>query len=280
MKSLFLAAIGATVAFAPMAAACEAADTFPLDGTTVTLEGCGEFSDTCIEAERVLYAYGAYDDGDPTVLNVGILSSPWRMYGPERRIITPEELADQLRPLLKPGMDRVELRGSWAGFTPHGRTTSLAEDLSAHLPSVTVAGPEGFIWFGPEGRVRVTRQSYTKLHGALYTAREGDEVMAAAVTFAAPAMREVLPAEHHGDFLLQQGLTEDMFGLCPGNALMAFEQAAALGNVVGAYNAAVMLLERGETGDLQRARALLVRAAEAGDEPSMALLRRAAIPAT
>jgi len=55
--------------------------------------------------------------------------------------------------------------------------------------------------------------------------------------------------------------------------LAKFEQAADGGDSIGAYNAAVMLLEQPDAGSRERARTLLAKAAGQGDEPSATLLR-------
>jgi TPR repeat protein len=53
--------------------------------------------------------------------------------------------------------------------------------------------------------------------------------------------------------------------LCPEKALRAFEASAGAGNPIGAYNAALMRLERNGAGDRKAALALLRNAAAAGD---------------
>jgi hypothetical protein len=276
MKHLFLAVLGASVTLAPMAAACDAGGTFPLDGTTVVLATCDpDAAAVCIEAEELLARYnGPSEDDDPTVLTVGIQSSPWRLYGAGYRILDVAELAEMLRPHLKPEVRAVRLRASWAGFVPQGRTRSLAQELSSALTHVDVAAPQGFLWFTPEGEGKVTRQSFTALQGPIYMARPGEEIMGSAVAFMPAEMETYVPAENMGEFKLRRGLSEDVFDLCPDSALSAFREAGALGNPIGAYNAAVMLLERNGEGDRDDARALLSRAAESGDAPSQALLTR------
>ncbi len=61
--------------------------------------------------------------------------------------------------------------------------------------------------------------------------------------------------------------------LCPQRALSAFEAAGKLGNAIGAYNTAMMRLERAGEGDREQALALLKRASDLGDQKSGALLR-------
>jgi len=80
-------------------------------------------------------------------------------------------------------------------------------------------------------------------------------------------------AQRNADALLAAGVGHETFGLCPQQALASFEAAAALGQPVAAYNAAVMRLERNGASDQAAARKLLQLAAKAGDQPASALLQ-------
>ncbi|WP_295918114.1 hypothetical protein [uncultured Xanthomonas sp.] len=73
--------------------------------------------------------------------------------------------------------------------------------------------------------------------------------------------------------LLQSGAAWDVMYLCPEKAQQSFELAASKGNVVAAYNAALMRLERGGNGNRSAAIALLKQAAARGDAKSQARLK-------
>jgi TPR repeat protein len=88
-----------------------------------------------------------------------------------------------------------------------------------------------------------------------------------------PAFVEDRIAEDDAALLMHAAAGWDIFFLCPDRALAGFERAAAKGNAIAAYNAALMRLERNADGDRAAALALLERAAALGDARSKLRLR-------
>lgn len=130
----------------------------------------------------------------------------------------------------------------------------------------------GFAWLGSDGSHWTTRQSATVKTKGPYFVRRGEPVMAALVVGWLVEFQEKFSAEGDADGLLRAGVGWDSYLLCPSRALEMFAAAAELSNPVGAYNAALMRLERGEEGDRARAIELLTLASGLGDKKSSLLL--------
>lgn len=244
----------------PLALACD--PPFPLEGT-VTIPGCAADAD-CVPGQTAVNDYFNASADEETLLTIALQSSPWRMYGPDMRIVGPDELAAMLQPTIAEGkVERAVLVASWSGVAPAGGE-SLAKRLSDALDGFPVDGMDGFLWIDKTGRTRTTRQAFS-VHagGGYYRIERGAEVFVPMVTGWASGNKAQIAANRDADTMLMAAVGDDVFMLCPDGALAAFEQAAALGNAIGAYNAAVMRLERGER---EQAIVLLQRAAALGDD--------------
>lgn len=255
----------------PAALACESDHHLALSGT-VTVETCPQESDDCVYAGNVLQPYFAAAPDDPTVMGVGLQSSPWRLYDGDMRILTVEELAGMVRANRDATETRVELIGSWTGVSPSPGVPSLADRLSRALDGFPVRGEDGFLWVKADGSRRTTRQAYTARQGAgTYYLPKGGEVLAA-LAGGWPAYVEDRIPDDQPELLMRAAAGWDVFFLCPDKALAGFERAAAKGSAIAAYNAALMRLERGREGDRVAALALLERGVALGDAKSKARL--------
>lgn len=175
--------------------------------------------------------------------------------------------------MLKPEVRRVVLVGSWTGVAPDTATPSLARQLSRALGGFPVDGLDGFLWLKPDGSIRTTRQAFTIRNGSgYYGVREDEDVMAAMTQGWTMGIEERIAEKKDAGLLMQAGVSWEMLGLCPERAIEVLQQAAELGDPVAAYNAAVLLRERGHDGDAATATALLRRAADLGDKPSAQML--------
>jgi hypothetical protein len=176
MKPLLLA----LCLFSPAALPCESNHQLALSGTA-TVETCSpQESADCVFSGDVLQPYFAAAPDDPTVMGVGLQSSPWRLYDGDMRIFTIEELAEVVRAKRDAAETRIELIGSWTGVSPSPGVPSLADRLSKALDGFPVRGEDGFLWVKPDGSRRTTRQAYTARKGAgSYFLPKGGEVMAA-----------------------------------------------------------------------------------------------------
>ncbi len=245
-----------------------AAPAFNLEGA-VAIEACDPEREKCLDATSTLFEYTRRIPDDPAVVSVALQSSPWRFYGPDMRILAVDELAARIRPQLTTEAKRVSLLGSWTGVVGEAGAKSLADQVSLALDGFPVDGMDGFVWISPQGAVRTTHQAFTmRSSRGPYEVREGDEVMVALAAGWYVGMGE--PSGEHAvaeDFVLA-GRAWDVFGLCPENALAAFEKGAARGSGVAAYNAAMMRMEQGGSENLRAAIALLLRGSKLGDQKS------------
>ena len=255
----------------PAMAVCS--NSLPLSGTE-TIPGCDTSSEACIPAERALHAYMEKVPDSRSVLTIGLHASPWRFYDPDYRIATVEEIAERARPAIARGAKRVVLYVSWSSVRPEKGMQSLAERLSAALGGIPVQGFDGFLWFRADGAIRTTRQAASVRSGGAYQVKAGDEVMASMVAGYPLFFTDKLVATHDGAIINVVAAAWDILGLCPDNALNLFQKAAEAGNPIGAYNAAMVRIERGTEDDLTIAEQLLQMAADLGDVKSRSRLER------
>ena len=249
----------------PFSKACET--TFRLDGTE-TVHSCFDKDEhRCVDAAKALYEYFAAQPDDPNAVTVAVRASPWRFYGPDMRIMDVDELAASIRPFLKDGKKRVELRGSWTGVAPDAQHKSLADRVAAALGGqVPVSGMDGFLWVDRKGGLRTTHQAFTIRQGiGLYRIHPGDEVMEAFTAGWPIYLEDRFEKDKEADLMMRAGVGWDVFSLCPDHALATFEKAAKMGSAMAAYNAAMMRLDRNGPGDQGAAFDLLTRAAALGD---------------
>ncbi len=273
---LVLLGFGSSLAWAaPAASGCPSQ--LPLAGT-MTIERCAE-GESCVSAVQALYEYAAKGSGkdDPAALNIFLHASPWRFYDPEMRILTVEDLAKTVQPYRKKGVRRVVLKASWSGVAPGPAEKSLASRLSEALGGMPVEGQDGFLWLTADGSLRTTRQAVSLMAGSgAYRIKAGNDVMAALAAGWPATVEDSLRQARDASGLLRAAAGSDIFFLCPERARELFEEAAALGNAIAAYTAALMRLERGASGDRDTALAYLAQAAWAGDRPARERLRRLA----
>lgn len=268
MKSCLIA----LCVLSPAALACDAR--LPLAGT-VRVETCSPRSTSdadCRYAADAVYEYSEKIPDSDAVFTTTLQSSPWRLYDAQMRILTVDELAGAIRPGLGPGVERVELIGSWTGVSPAPGLPSLADRLSKALGGIPVKGEDGFLWLAADGSRRTTRQAFTAREGAgAYFVPRGGEVLVA-LAAGWPAYVEGSLADEPPELQSHAAAGWDLFFLCPEKALAGFERVAAHGSAIAAYNAALMRLERDADGDRETALALLERGAALGDDKSRSRL--------
>jgi len=257
----------ATLATLSLAAGAQCKPTLPVSGVE-TVRACDRKTTVCVDPEKALASYAERIEGfdapaDPMVL---IHASPWRFYDADSRIVSVAALADNMRPWIHPGVKRINLVASWSGVRPEPGTPSLAEQLSVALGGTPVTGADGFLWINRYGRMRTTRQMATTVQGTGYTVPEGGEVFVSLAVGWRAHQTTYYANQRDAESLLKAGVGWDLYMLCPDQALEAFEYAAQLGQPIAAFNAAMMRLDRSQPGDIEAARALLSKAADAGDE--------------
>lgn len=280
MKSIIRAALPAGLLLASAVAQSHCESTLPLAGT-VSIPTCSRSSAGCEDAGQALFHYMELSDDNPARLTVGLQSSPWRLYDPNSRIIPIEEFAAMIRPHLTGPVKTVELQASWTSVSPSKSGTSLARQLSLALKGFPVTGMDGFLWVASNGAVRTTHQAFSvRKGGGPYGVHKGDEVMAALVEGWKSEVQAEFEKQRDANGLLHAAVGWDVFYLCPDRALATFELSAQLGSAIGAYNAAVMRIERGRPGDREAAIALLEKAAAMQDAKSAALLHQLGAPAS
>lgn len=251
-------------------AACESPH--PLSGT-VTVPVCLTDGPDCLPAAKALYQYTEAQPDDPNTFSIALQSSPWRLYGPDMRIITVDDLAAILRPQLEAKHKRVELFGSWTGAALSSGAPSLATRLSRALDGFPVSGKDGFLWMDSKGGMRTTKQAFTIRNGTgFYRVPAGEEVFVPLVVGWAVGLEERF-APDESELMLLAGVGHDVFLLCPDGALADFEAAAEMGNAIAAYNAAIVRLERGHDGDRAAALKLLERSVALGDSQAAVRLQ-------
>lgn len=218
-------------------------------------------------------AYDALEALDiPNVFAIGLQTSPWRMYDGEGRILTVEEVAATIRAKRPDSDKRVRLVGSWTALRPDGDDATLAKRLSTALDGLPVDGSDGFLWLSATGGMRTTRQAFSVWKTGFYSVRRGEEVMVALVPGALSQFEDRFAEEGRADGVVQAGIGNDVFMLCPERALAAFERAAGMGNAIGAYNAGLM---HAEAGDSAAAISWLEKAAALGEAKATAALEKA-----
>lgn len=242
----------------------------PVSGS-LTVEACEPKVEKCVSASRAVHDYADMED-DSTTFSIAMHSSPWRMYGPDARIMSLDQLAELIRQKLTPRQKSVLLMSSWTGVAPSADDSSVASKLSRRLGGFPVQGQDGFVWLTPKGSIRTTRQAFTLFQGSYGQIKEGSDVFVSMTAAGAMRFEDRFVASKNGDGMLDAGMAWDVFSLCPDNALDRFVVAAGFGNAIAAYNAGVILLERKTKRDSLSARKWLHEAARRGDQPSQSLL--------
>ena len=257
----------------PVALGCETSH-LPLSGA-VSVATCSpkQESPDCVYAGEAVYEYSKAMPDTDALYTIILQASPWRMYDGDMRILTVDDVANAVRPNLNGKVERVELIGSWTGVSPEPGVPSLADRVSNALGGFAVVGEDGFLWLAKDGTHRTTHQAFTMREGAgSYFLPRGSEVFVSLVAGWPADVQGQIPQDD-ADMLMRAAAGWDVFFLCPDKALAGFEQAAAKGNAIAAYNAALMRLERGTDGDRVSALALLERGAALGDARSRERLR-------
>lgn len=258
------------------AALAECKTDLPLRGS-LTVESCKDAASDCVLAGVLLNQYLERYPDDPSELSVALQTSPWHFYDAQQRILTAEELAALLRPQLKEPVKTVRLIGSWTGVAPHTGGQSLAQKLSLALDGFPVEGMDGFLWVDKDGGLRTTHQAATlRSVSAPYRVKPGSEVMAALTSGYLVDGYAHFAEKKDAKGLRLAALGWEVFVLCPERALATYEAAAALGDALAAYNAALLLAERNAPGDTEAARRWLEKAAQQGDSKAQAELQSSA----
>lgn len=244
-----------------------------LKGVT-SIPGCD--SDTCVSGEKAVHEYADKTQGgdDPSILLLSLHASPWRFYDGEMRILTVEDVAGMIKPHIARGVKRIVLMASWSGVAPGRTEQSLAKKLSKVLGGFPVSGIDGFLWLAPDGSTRSTHQAFSIRKGqGQYKIQPGADVMVSMAAGWPAGVEDVFRRDNNAEGIMRAGAGWDVFYLCPDKALQSFELAAQLSHPVAAYNAALIRLERKAKGDVEAAKALLAKAAGAGDQKAQARLR-------
>lgn len=251
-------------------AGCEPA--FRLEGT-IFIECCTP-REKCISAAKAVYDYSVAAKDVPGVISVSMQASPWHFYDGQMRILTVEEVAETMRPLLRNNIKRIDLIASWTGVAPDPNGKSLAQKLSDALNGFPVKGMDGFVWLAKDGSVRTTQQAFTLKRTCPYGVHPGDEVLISLVEGWFIEYEEGYIKKQNAEGILHAGVGWDIFGLCPERALQSFETAAKLSNPIAAYNAALIRLERGKKGDLEVATSFFRQSATLGDKKAKERLQK------
>lgn len=240
----------------------------------VSIANCDKSKETCVYAERAVYAYANNSKDSEEILSVSLNSSPWRFYDPEMRILSIEEAASLMRPAIKKPVESIFLMASWSGASPTKGTKSLAERLSKQLGGFSVSGIDGFLWLSKDGTYRSTKQKFTMRasKGPYEIAQGGDVMVPLAVGWFAEA-EDHFGQRNDAEGMMRAGAGWDIYMLCPDRALQAFEKSAKMGSAIGAYNAAMIRLERKNIGDIEKAKELLLLSAKMGDSKAESLLK-------
>ena len=261
-----------SLSFACGAAQAQCVESLPLKGM-ISVENCDPTKRNCVDAGQALYQYmekrkdDAHDE-----LYIGIHGSPWHFYDGQYHIIEPEELAENVRQQGR-AIKHVVLLSSWSGIAPTSNTKSPAQRLSAALGGIPVDGQKGFVWFDKDGSIETTQQAFTAFSSGPYRIAPGEKVMASLAVGWFYQFEAQIADSKDARAMLRAGVGFDVFMLCPEHALKTFEAAAALGDPVAAYNAAILKLERANPGDMDAATALLNQAAAKGDDKAKAKLK-------
>lgn len=259
------------IAITPGLARADCEHGFHLEGT-LSVKDCDPKVDECLDGKRAVYEYGQKLKDSDELLTVSVLSSPWRFYDSEMRILRVQELAEKLKSNLDEKIESVVLYASWTDNIPKGRTKSLAQELSESLNGFPVKGIDGFLWIKGNGDYYSTKQAFTVGGTFPYRIKDVEDLMVALPYGAFVHAQDHFIKEKNLRGLRYAAVGWDVFILCPDKALATFEMAAALSDNISAYNAAVIRLERGQEGDFEAALKLLTQAANAGDEKAQALL--------
>ncbi len=173
----------------------------------LSLEQCTA-GDSCVSAAEALFQYltKKKEIDDPTVLNLSVHASPWRLYDVENRILTIEEVAQMVKPFIAKGVRRIVLKASWTGVSPDREGKSLAAKLSDALGGFPVEGINRFLWIAEDGSTRTTNQATTFfLGGGAYKIRHGREVMVSMVAGWPVALEDIFLKNKDSDGLKDAG---------------------------------------------------------------------------
>lgn len=239
---------------------------------TLTINGCDPKVDKCIYAGRALYDYMEEIKDDDDVVTIAVMTSPWRLYDHEDRVIPIEDMAKLIKTHIDRNVKSVQIIGSWSGIGPNKETKSISEKLSESLGGFPVTGFDGFLWIKKDGSLYTTKQAFTIRKSKAYNIKEGEDVMVSLVAGWVVGLEDIYIKEKGAEGILRIGVAFDTFMLCEDRALEAFERAAELLNPIAAYNAAVIYIGRGEKEDLDTGIKLLNKAISLGDEKSKGLL--------
>ena len=218
MKPLLLA----LCLLSPAAFACDDVH-LPLSGT-VTVPTCDPDRDAdCLYAGDAVHAYMEKVPDSDEVYTIGLQASPWHLYDGQMRILTVDDLAAMLRPKLDGKVKRIALIGSWTGVSPAAGVPSQADRLSKALDGLPVQGEDGFLWLSADGSRHTTRQAFTLRAGAgSYFVPKGQDMLVA-LADGWPAYVEDRIPDDQPELLMHVGVAKDVFMLCPGEALAAYE---------------------------------------------------------
>lgn len=262
-------ALAATLASA-LASAC--VETDALEGS-LAIPQCDPkmAGKTCVPGGRAVFAAMKAHDV-PAVFTIALQTSPWRMYDGDGRIMSVEELATMIRAQRPPTDKRVQLVGSWTAARPDGIGKTLSQRMSTALGGLPVDGFDGFLWASPTGALRTTRQAVSIWKAGPYQVDPGADILVPLVSGAMAQFEDDFARDGTVAGIVEAGIGQDVFMLCPESALAAFERAANMGSAIGAYNAGSMHLEAGRQSEAVK---WLEQASTLGEAKAAAALAKA-----
>lgn len=247
-----------------MAISCDS--TIPLNGV-FDLQTCDRKIEQCVPANEALNNYLdkiEYDD----IFTVALKSSPWRLYANDGHILSVQELANMIRPKLKTMHKKhsVKLIASWSDTNSSNKNfISLSKRLSKALDNFPVSGVDGFLWVDYKGKIHSTKQAITTWKNFIvYEVKKKGDILVPMIDGQFISKEKYFIDHKSGIGMLHVGIGYDTFLLCSKKALKAFELSAKFNNPIGAYNAAIMHIEKGKYSDIEIAKELLTKAYNLG----------------
>lgn len=231
------------------------------------IDSCSGQNTVCFSAAEKLSEYANKISGgdDPDKIVITMITSPWRLYDSQMRIIELADFIKFIKPSVTPKIKKIIFAGSWTGAISRGKL-SLASQLSKSLGNIPVEGFDGFIWLSNTGKIRATKNQYTVFKSGKYQVKPESEIMVSLTVGWAIGLEKHFIETNNSVGLLIAGVGHDVFMLCPTGALQYFQKSAEMGNNIAAYNAAILLLEKRTPDNIKKAKQLLLQAANSGDK--------------
>jgi len=174
--TLYKTFLGFLMISMPLFANAECTEDLGLNGT-ITIDTCDRNKEKCISADQAVYEYANNIADRDEILLLILNSSPWRFYDEKMRILSVDEVATMIRPMMKKSVKSVSLMSSWSGHSPVKGAKSLSDRLSKQLDGTPVKGVSGFLWLSQNGKYRTTKQQFTVRRSGPYEIAQGTDVI-------------------------------------------------------------------------------------------------------